>query len=342
MCRGLCRYALLLSAASVFASCSPGDNYEGVSTKHDGRFVSAYDVSEEWIVYAWSPPNDTKRPVHLVAENRVSGEEIEIEPNWMGVHLDLDGGILVYEKRNPDSIVAYNLTGGEAVTVATGQVGRPSISGGTVVFEMRTAAGLNVIASAPVSGAFQIEHGLDERPENVHDSMPLISGQRIVWMRRNLSTGRYVLMNYDLRMDETHELPIEHTSNFRFDLDGNTIAYVKGEQVGVYEIEAGNTTVIAEGIDVSDGPVIADGIVAWAEAISEARFRPVSGEPLIDHRDFRDLKVWSFRSRDVATKAESVFMLRRVRIGPEGSIYAVVNRDESTGPTTVADLVRFD
>lgn len=336
------RLAVLSVAVFALASCSPGDDYTGISTKHENRFVTTYAVDSEWIAYAWSPPNNTKRPVHLVAENRATGEEIEIESNWSGVHLDLDGGILVYKKRNPGSIMAYNLAGGEAVTVATGEVGRPTVSQGTVVFETRTPAGMSVVASAPVSGAFQIDHGMEDRPENVQDSVPKISGQRVVWMRRNLSTGRYALMTYDLRMDETGELPIEHPGRFRFDLDGNTVAFARSGQIGIHDIESGETTVIAEGVDFVDGPAISGGTVAWAEAISEARFRPVGGEPLIDHRDFRDLKTWSFRSGSVATKAESVFMLRRVSVGPDGGVYAVVNRDVSTEPSTVADLVRFD
>jgi hypothetical protein len=201
--------------------------------------------------------------------------------------------------------------------------------------------GQQVIASAPVNGAFLIEHGLEDRPDNVRDSQPRISGQSIVWMRQE-GTSSFYLMAYDLRMDETKRLPVEHTRHFSFDFDSGTVAYAIDGSVFVYELEADRTTALAENMQVPDGPVVRGGTVAWAQAIAEERFRPVSGEPLIDHRDFRNLMVWTFRTRTSERRADSVFMLRRLRIGPRGEIYAVVNRERSTSPRVPADLVRFD
>ena len=82
-------------------------------------------------------------------------------------------------------------------------------------------------------------------------------------------------------------------------------------------------------------------LVAWTSYMRSEDFRGLSGQPLIDERDFRTLHVTNFDSGKVITLTNDQFMLSLVRVTGDRRIYARLPREVTASPDRITDVVRF-
>jgi hypothetical protein len=71
------RFSVVCSTASILALallCGCGGSGRVLTKDLEGRVIGIYDVSHDWAVYSWHPPNDSARPVQLVARHLASGK----------------------------------------------------------------------------------------------------------------------------------------------------------------------------------------------------------------------------------------------------------------------------
>ncbi len=329
----------------LFVGCGSGP--KAITGEFEGRDCGLYAVDADWLVYEWSPPVPMSRPVHLVVRNLASGVETELEPDWRGSTLDLDGGYLLYGKNVGGSgeveLVLHDLNAQTSIVLHRGKPNNARISGRTVVWETRNDAGQIVIAIASIAGG--APRFIDDagRQESVSDTAPRISGNNLVFLRQNLTTREFTFMYHNLSAGTTETLPIASPSWTLFDLSGDSFVYMKqGEEV-IYlmDLKTRAEKALVEAPRRMEGPVMRGNIVAWTSHMRAEDFKGIGGQPLIDQRDFRSLHALNVDTGKSITPIRERFGLRRVRISDDRQIYALVPREITTSPEAIRDVVRF-
>ncbi len=338
----------VLATSLLTAGCGLFNRPEAVTAEFEGRDADLFAVNGEWIVYSWSPPNDTGRPIHLVIRNLSTGKETELEADWWGRGLDVDGSTLVYTRRSASGqgmeLLAYDLNSGSTTTIAQAEaVSAPTVSGGTAAWETRDASGRRAIAIATTRGDDVRIVDASGRTENDSDSRPRLSGGHLVFLRQDLSTRSFALMHHDVNAGTTEALPVRLGSRVSLDVSGDWVVFSTPEQGGIQglNLRSNAEAALASTPRRIEGPVVRGDFVAWVSHVSKEDFRPIAGQPLIDERDFRNLHVLDIGSGRVKTLTENRFMLRGIEIGLYGGVYAIVPRTVTASPDQISDIVRF-
>lgn len=338
---------LAISALAGSAGCGLLSRSETLTAEFEGRDCGLYEVDGSWLVYSWSPPNEQSRPVHLVARNLTTGQETELESDWYGSGLDVDGATLVYERRAPSggdrAIVAYDLESQTSTTVVTGEVWEPQVSGETVVWVMRDAENSKRIAKGSTGGGYSAPINDPTRSQGVSDLRPRLSGNNLIFLRHDLSTRDYSIMHHDLSSGLTARLPVELPSITSIDVSGDKVAFSVPPENSLHVYDLSEKTNTRYGITPRkrEGPVIRGDMVAWISHMPEDEFTPIAGQPLIDELDFRTLNVMDVKTGGVRTLAQDRFMLYRVRIGANADVFVGIPRSIDPGPGRITDIVRY-
>ena len=337
--------ALLGISVLLLAGCGSGPTI--ITGDFEGRDCGLYAVDADWLVYEWSPPVPMSIPVHLVARHLASGVETELESDWHGATLGLDGGYLLYGKNVGGSgeveLVLYDLNAQTRNVLHRGKLYSARISGRTVVWQTRNDAGELVIVIASVAGGVPREIKDAGREERVSDTAPRISGNNLVFLRRNSTTLEFTFMYHNLSTGTTETLPIASLSPFSFDLSGDTFVYTKEGDDVIYLMDLATRVekALVEAPLRMDGPVIRGNIVAWMTHMPAEDFKKIGGQPLIDERNFRTLHALNVDTGKSITPIRDRYMLGRVRISDDRQIYALVPREITTSPGEIKDVVRF-
>ena len=338
--------ALLGVLVLLLAGCGFGSGPKAITGEFEGRDCELYTVAGNWLVYAWSPPVPSSRPIHLVVRDLSTGVETELEPDWYAPGPIADNGLLVYAKPaggGDRNIVVYDLQAQTRETLYTGKVSDLAFSGSTVAWQTLNGDGSRVIALMPVRGGSLRLIEDAARPEQGVDSAPRISGSRLVFLRRDLSTSEYTIMLHDVSVGTTEALLMAVPSSPSFDLSEGRLVYIKKGEDVIYLMDL-DTRVERALVEVprrTEGPVIRGNIVAWTSHMRAEDFKGIGGRPLIDERDFRTLHALNVDTGKSITPIRDRYMLGRVRISDDRQIYALVPREITTSPGEIKDVVRF-
>ena len=332
--------------AIVLAGCTGCSGPSIITEEFEGRDCGYYHVDGNWLVYGWSPPGNLGRPIHMVARDLTTGTETELEGDWHGHGIDLEDGILVYAKRAGDgevNLVVYDLQANTRTSFYRGQVSGLDVSGSTVVWGARDATDSRVIAIGTIYGGTVRLIQDAARPKSATDTHARVSGNRVVFCRRDLSTNVYTLMVHDLNSGTTEALPITLYSNCGFDLSGDTIVYRKKDDKAFYVMNLSDRKErwLVDVPYLSEGPVLNGNTVAWVSHMPPEEFKGMAGQPLIDHRDFRDLNVIKIDSSKQKTLISERFGLRSVSITDDKRIFVLLPREVTASPSRITDIIQF-
>ncbi len=339
--------ALLGVFMLALVGCGLFTGPNAITGEFEGRDCALYAVDEDWLVYEWSPPVPMSRPLHLVARNLASGVETELEANWHGSTIDLSDGLLLYGKNVGGSgeveLVLHDLNAQTSSVVHRGKANNPKISGRTVVWQSMNEAGQRAIAIMSIAGG--VPRFIDDagRTESVSDTAPRISGNNLVFLRRDLRTRAFTYMYHNVSAGTTEALPIASPHWSSFDLSGDRLVYMKEGEEAFYMMDLGTRTeqLLLDVARRREGPVMRGNIVAWTSHMPADEFKGIASQPLIDERDFRSLHALNVDTGKSITPIRDQFMLRRVRITDDRQIYALVPREITTSPAAITDVVQF-
>ena len=327
------RFVVALGAVSaLLAGCAQQGTV--ITGDLEGRRVEMFEVEEPWLVYAWSAAQTSSRPTHLVARDLRTNGETELEANWKSHELALDQGRVAYWMGAiggslTGDIVLYDLAAGSKKVVGHGRVTALDLSGEQVVWSERSG-GAAVILKQRVGASAPIPLSEDPPGGSIHNREPRISGPYVVWTRFDASTRENRLCTHDLNAGKTTQTPIGGKENYVYDLSGNQLVYrfasADVRSIRVYDVATGQDREIVQGPRLSGGPAIANQTVAWYEDMPQADFKPIAGQPLIDHRDFRTLYRHDLATGKTRKLASDVFGLSRPFVSREGRIYATAPR----------------
>ncbi len=332
----------------VFSGCGLSKRGTAVTGEFEGRDCGLYAVGRDWLVYSWSPPNRLSSPVHLVTRRLSTGAETELEANWKGGGLDIDGSTLVYTRRPQGSqtteLIAYDLESQRSTIIAEGPtMSSPVVSGGMVAWATQDEAGVRVIATTFTSGGFVSTIQDSGRPSNASDIRPRLSGSNLVFLRRVSMMENYTLMHHDMVSGITTALPVELLNLVEFDISGNWVIYSAPweEAIHGYNLVEKVEKRLADAPRLREGPVIRNDKIAWMSHIPKEEFEPIGGRPLIGEQDFRNLHVVDIGSGRVKTLTKNQFMLRRPEFSADGKVYSMLPRAMTTSPDQIADVMRY-
>jgi len=338
---------ILIASVLALAACGGGEP-EIITAEFDGRDCELYVVDETWLVYSWSPPVSTSRPLQLLARNLATGIETELEADWRGSGaLDLDGGRVVYLRNAPGEgnleLVVRDLNSQSTLSMATGRLSEPRISGSNVAWTQYDEAGARRIALGSVHSGFQNTVAYADQPEHPTDNRPRISGNDVVFQRMEGTNRISSLYHHNIATGATQKLPIEAFQTNVYDLsDGRAVYRRTGEDVFyVMDLATQTERHLADVPRWIEGPTMRGNLVAWASHMPREDFKGVAGQPLMDERDYRTLHVMNIDSGKTITPIKDTFGMLRIRITEDRRIYAEIPRQPTAGPERITDIVRF-
>ena len=309
---GRMRIIIFLSAALATASLAGcGGGGEALTAGFEGRRVGQYDVDGGRIAYVWSPAQHISLQGHLVLRD-IGGGEKELDPDLNGPMAICGRGVVWANSRSRDAegkrdVTFYNFDEGRSAVIAHAKVQALDADGGHIVWsESHEFGGADIILYDVDSGQTKtISSG--GKDGGVMNRGPRVGEGTVAWESYDGRKGSSSFSVYDIASGELSSIDVPNACSHLSVSDGRLVYCVRRgstHEVHLYESFAKSDEVVATLDRLEAHPFIEGDTMAWAEHVRKEDFRGISGQPLMDERDIRDLFAYSIRSGKKRTVAK--------------------------------------